>query len=763
MKFTKNNLLIATAVLTISVALSACNAPQEIETLDVDPTSKLLTIARMYESPSLSGASINRVQIAPNGKTVTMLRGREDDYNQKDLWSYDLETGESVMLVSSTDLLAGPEVYSEEEKNRRERARQHGRGITSYKWDEKGEQILFPLGGDVYVYNLAHRKAVQVTKTDGYETDARISKSGRYISYVRDNELYVNDLTTGKERRLSFGATDIIRNATASFVVQEELGRATGYWMAPDETRFAYTQIDESPIAIEERIDFTAQGVKSISQRYPFAGTNNAKVKLGIVSAHGGYTKWVDIGDDEDIYLSRVTWSEDAQHVYASVLTRDNKHLRVYDINPQTGESHVILEETSKTWVNPESVLRPLKDGSFIWDSERDGYKHLYHYKAGDAAPKQITKGNWPVSRVNCIDEDNQKLYFSGWQKTSLERHIYSVNFDGTHMTQISKGEGRHGAQFSENCSAYIGRFSNQSTPNQIRTFTNTGEPLIWLNENKLDETHPYFPYMNSHHIPQFGQLAAEDGSMMNYALYKPKDIKAGERRPAITLVYGGPHAQKVRNGWGGASLAQILVDKGFVVFEMDNRGTGNRGKAFEDHFYRAMGKIEVTDQTVGAKFLKNLGFVDPERMGIYGWSYGGYLTLHMLAQTNLYAVGVAGAPVTDWRLYDTAYTERYMGSPKEDSPNYTKGAYEHGDVLTHLEGLIEPFLLLHGMADDNVVFRNSIMLMDKMQKLGRHNMSVMTYPGEKHSFRSTANKTHRDTQIVSYFVKTLGEKSTSH
>jgi len=245
---------------------------------------------------------------------------------------------------------------------------------------------------------------------------------------------------------------------------------------------------------------------------------------------------------------------------------------------------------------------------------------------------------------------------------------------------------------------------------------------------------------------------------MMDYMLYKPNDIKPGEKRPAVTIVYGGPGVQRVDKGWNNKVwLAQMLVDNGFVVFQMDNRGATKRGKVFEDHLYRSMGITETLDQSVGAEFLKSLPYVDADNMGVFGWSYGGYMTLHMLAQTDHYKAGVSGAPVTDWALYDTAYTERYLGDPRPDNPNYTKGAYENASVFAHLDGLTEPFLLIHGMADDNVVFRHSVKLMDEMQKRGNHNMRVMTYPGEKHGFRRKENKIHRDQEILNFFVEQLG------
>lgn len=748
-----------TVILSAAFVLAACSdrvTESPVQTHEVGPGD--LTPGIVHSDPSLSGPSLSKVKISPDGKRVTVLQGRDDDASQQDLWAYDLQSGEGRILVSSTDLLGAPEALSAEEKNRRERAREYGKGIVSYSWDDKGEQILFPLGGDVYAYSLIDEKATQITNTEGFETDARISKSGKYVTYVRDNELFIYSMRLGIERQLSAGATDLIRNGIASFVVQEELKRSTGYWMSPNERYIAYTKIDESPVAIEERIEFSAGGIENIAQRYPFAGTDNATVRLGVKPLGGGRTVWVDIGDNPDIYLADVYWSADGNRLYAGILSRDQKSHKMLEISPVTGASKLLFEETSPAWLNVRnSKYKALESGGFLWTSERDGFWHIYRYGDNGSDPVQITKGSWPVSEVNCVDEAGQKIYFSGWQDSALEQHIYSVDFEGGNLKQLSAGSGRHSARFSQNCAAYIGSFSNKTTPPQTRAYNNTGEPLIWLNENKLDEDHPYAPYIGSHVEPQFGQLEAEDGTKLDYVLYKPADIHPGQRRAAITLVYGGPGVQRVHKGWGDAR-AQMLVDNGFVVFMLDNRGAANRGKAFEEHLYRKMGQSEVIDQSIGAEFLKSLSFVDPDRMGIFGWSYGGYMTLHMLAQTDHYASGVVGAPVTDWTLYDTAYTERYLGDPREDNENYTKGAYEDGSVFAHIEGLNEPFLLLHGMADDNVVFRHSIMLMDEIQKKGKHNMRLMTYPGEKHGFRKKESKIHVDQELLNFFLETLKE-----
>ena len=747
------------------------NSAQQAQTPRVDkvyitnePGPGKLTPEALHASPSIHGPSLKVAKISPDGTFVTVLKGGEEDTMQQDLWAYDLESGEGRLLVRSTDILGAPEELSLEEKNRRERRREYGSGIVSSKWAGH-DLLLFPLGGDIYLYDLKSKEARQVTATKGFETDPKVFGNGEFVGYIRDNNLYVKELKSGLERQLSDGATDLIRNGIASFVVQEELNRYTGYWPSLDAGLVAYTQTDDGPVATRNRIEYTADGVKNITQRYPFAGTANATVKLGVVSRRGGQTKWVDIGTETDIYLTRVFWSVDSKTLYAGILSRDQKSHKLLKINPRTGTSDILFEETSETWINTEVSYKALKDentlnGNLLWSSERNGQWQLFNVQtSGELAGNftAVTPADILMTKLNCVNEDKGQIYFTGWKETPLERHLYKINIDGTELAQISQKPGTHSASFSQNCERYIGGFSDVNTPSQSRAFENDGTPLTWLNENKVDGSHAYAPFQDAHITPEFGILQTADETELHYQLFKPHDLKSDEKRPSVTLVYGGPHVQRVFNGWNRKSFAAMLAHHGFVVFQIDNRGSGSRGKAFEDVIYRKMGQPEVADQKLGAAWLKSQPFIDPDKMGIYGWSYGGYMTARMLAQTNEYKAGVVGAPVTEWQLYDTAYTERYLGSPNPESPNYTQGSYEKSNVFPYLDGLTEPFLLIHGMSDDNVVFENATKLMDAMQERGGHNMSVMTYPREKHGFRSPENRTHRDRQILEFFLKELG------
>jgi len=728
-----------------SLATEPVHKPQESEA-----ENGTLPIERLNGNPDLSGPFLRGASISPDGSMITVLRGR-DDGNELDLWAYDIKSGNASMLVSSTDLVEGETELSEEEKNRRERQRIYSSGIISYQWDKQGRRILFPLGGDVFIYDLETKTPRQTTNTDAFETDARLSPQGNFVSYVRDDELFVYDINKDKERQVTKGAGGTIRNAVSEFVAQEELDRSTGYWWSGKEDKIAFTQIDESPVPIAERVDINADKIVTIRQRYPFAGADNVTIKLGVTGIKRGKTTWVDLGDNPDIYLADVYWSQDGSTLYVARLTRDQKRLDLLAANPKTGATRILLTEQYNSWVNLGIGLRPLSDGGFLWGSERSGFQHIYRYSADGENLGAVTGGNGMVTGINCIDEDNNRIYYSGWHKTPLERHVYTKSLNGKDLGRpITDREGWNGARFSGNCESFILSHSNPNQPTQSSAHDKTGKRLFWLNENKLDDNHPYTPYFASHEKKSFGQIEANDGTKLDYYMLKPSNLKKGEKAPAIILVYGGPHAQLVRKSWGGL-MAQSLVDLGYVVFQLDNRGAANRGTAFENTLYRAMGTIEVQDQATGARWLASQDFVDGEKIGVYGWSYGGYMTLHMLMQNpELYAGGIAGAPVTDWGLYDTAYTERYMGHPETDSE-----AYKKSSVFTHTDNLEDPLLIIHGMADDNVVFQNTVKLIDDLQKKGK-TFELMTYPGEKHGFRATSSRLHRNQMIKNFFEKIL-------
>ena len=715
-------------------------------------SANTLTIERIFESPSLDGNAPRDLKVSPDGQRVTFLKGKASDYDQLDLWEYHVASGKTQMLFDSQELLPGDQALSDEEKARRERMRLSGSGIVSYEWSADGTALLFPLGGDVYYHRLGEKGARQLLDTETFETDIKLSPKGTYISFIRNQNLFIKNIETGEERAITTEGGDNIKMGMAEFVAQEEMGRMTGYWWAPDESYIAFTKVDESPVEVITRSEIYADDIKMIEQRYPKAGTNNVNIELAIENIKTKERQWVDLGKEKDIYLARGKWMPDSETFTYQWQSRNQQKLELRAYNVESESQSTLLSETSDTWVNLHDDLHFLKkNNQFIWASERDGFKHLYLFGQDGKLARQLTSGNWVVEEVRAIDESKGVIYFTGRKDTPLESHLYSVTLDGGDITRISERDGFHEINFAADGSIYVDEFSTANRPPQVSLHKADGKQITWLEENKLDQDHPLTPYLDSWNEPEFGTLTTPDDATLYYRLYKPENTST--KRPAIVFLYGGPHAQVVTNKWGGnrGLLMQYWVDQGYVVFSIDNRGSNYRGKGFEDPIYKKMGTVEVDDQVEGVKFLRSLDYVDPERIGVHGHSYGGYMTLMTMFKAGEYfKAGVSGAPVTDWRLYDTHYTERYMGNPAKDDDAYT-----HSSVFPYAEGLKGPLLIYHGMADDNVLFTHSTRLYKHLQDMAKP-FETMDYPGKKHSIRGKQTGTHLYKTITNFFNRNL-------
>ena len=718
-------------------------------------TADTLTIERIYESPSLAGSSPRSLKVAPDGKRVTYLQGKQSDYERLDLWEYNIASGESRLLFDSDDLSSGEETLSDEEKARRERMRLSGSGIVSYQWSTDGTALLFPMGGDVFYHKLGESGAKQLLNTDAFETDIKLSPKGNYISFIRDQNLFVKHIASGEETAITTNGGGNLKYGMAEFVAQEEMGRMTGYWWSPDEQYIAFTEVDETPVDIITRSEIYADEIKMIEQKYPSAGTPNVKIRLAIQHLKTQQRNWVDLGKDEDIYLARGKWMPDSEHFTYQWQNRTQQELELRSVNVKTNTQNVLLAESSNTWVNLHDDFTFINQGKqFIWASERDGFKHLYLFNSDGTLVRQLTKGKWVVDQLEAVDEKAGKVYFTGRKDTPLESHLYSVNLKGGDVSKLTAREGYHHITFSGDASIYIDMSSTANTPFQVSLHKASGKQITWLEENKLDANHPLTPYVKDWIKPEFGTITNDEGVELYYRLYKPAKLEG--KHPVIVYLYGGPHAQVVNNQWGGnrGLLMQHWVSKGYVVFSIDNRGSNYRGKAFEEPIYKAMGSVEVDDQVTGVKFLHTLPYVDKERIGVYGHSYGGYMTLmSMFKAGDYFKAGVSGAPVTTWRLYDTHYTERYMGNPNTDSD-----AYDASSVFPYAQDLKGPLLIYHGMADDNVLFTHSTKLYKHLQDMGKP-FEVMDYPGKKHSIRGKQTGIHLYHTITNFFDRHFGVK----
>jgi dipeptidyl-peptidase-4 len=743
-----------------------------LTTLAIGAAAEGLTLERILGAPDLSGASLRGAQISPDGTLVTYLRGKATDPGRFDLWAYDVARAKHRLLVDSASLVPDEGVLSAEEAARRERQRTAAlSGIVEYQFSRDSRLLLVPLGGDVFVYDLAApaaRAVRRVTATTAGETDAKLSPRGRYVSYVRDQDLWVYDLATGTERAITTGGEGPVSYATAEFIAQEEMGRLTGYWWSPDEARIAYTRVDESPVAEVERFEIHADSVQVIRQRYPAAGGANARVQLFVEPlAPGGAPVEVDLGDDADIYLARVDWFPDGRRLAVQRQSRDQRTLTLLAADPATGATRELLVERGEAWVDLHDELTFLeRSAQFVWASSRTGYQHLYLYDNDGTLVRALTAGEWMVvgdgrrRALQGVDERRGVVYFTANAETPLERHLYSAPLAGPAAAprRVTAEAGWHGVAMSADARLFLDTFSTPERPPSVTLRRASGEAVAVLVANALDASHPYARYLDRHAPTEFGTLAAEDGQVLHWQMVKPRELVPGRRYPVIVDVYGGPESQDVRRAWNNSSRSidgffhQYLAQQGYVVFTLDNRGTGYRGVAFETALHRRMGTVEVADQVRGVEYLRSLPFVDPARIGIFGWSYGGYMALMCTMQApDAFAVGVSGAPVTDWRLYDTHYTERYMGKP-QDNPD----GYAAANVMNHAAGLGGALLVMHGMADDNVLFTHSTALFGRLQGLGKP-FDVMVYPGGKHGLlRGRDSGLHAYRTVVRYLDQHL-------
>ncbi len=712
--------------------------------------AKPLSLERIFDDPSLSGKSPVQLKFSPDGSRVTYLQGKTDDYNRYDLWEYNLEDNTNRVLVDSAELFSGPENLSDEEKARRERQRIFGKGILEYTWSTDGKALLFPLNGDLYYYDLASAKSKKLTNTDAFETDARFSPKGNYVSFIREQNLYALALNSGKEIQLSQDGGGVIKNGMAEFVAQEEMSRMTGYWWSGDETKIAYTRVDESPVKEAIRNEIYADEVKLFNQRYPFTGTDNVKIQLGVVKLNNQHVDWVDLGKDEDIYIARAKWLKDSKTLSYQWQNRSQQTLELRFYDSESKKQKVALTENSDTWINLHFDLVFLKDKKhFVWASERDGFKHLYLYRTNGQLVRQITSGDWAVDSLKGIDEKKGIVYFAGRKDTPLESHLYSAPlFKKGDSKRITEEGQYHNVVLAKDNKTFIDTSSSVNKPKSAALRKVNGEFITWLEENKLDNSHPLTPYLSNLATPEYGTLKADDGQIMHYRLFKPTNMSAGKKHPVIVNVYGGPHAQRVTNSWRSKNLYfQYMAQQGYVIFQLDNRGSYNRGKKFEDAIYKNLGDVEVSDQIKGVEFLRTLDYVDAKRIGIYGHSYGGYMALMtMFKAGDYFTAGVSGAPVTDWALYDTHYTERYLGHPDTNAKGYEASA-----VFPYTDGLKGPLMIYHGMADDNVLFTHATKLFKQLQDSEKQ-FEMMTYPGSKHSLRGKQVQTHLHQTITNFF-----------
>jgi dipeptidyl-peptidase-4 len=616
----------------------------------------------------------------------------------------------------------------------------------SIQWFPDDQDILTEAGGDLFLVR-PNGKHEQLTKTDFVEEDPKLSPNGQQILFRTKSNLFLLDISSHQTRQLTSDGTATLLNGQLDWVYPEELEIGTASWWSPDSKEVAFLQFDVSNEFIYPQTDLLGERALAEPERYPQSGTPNARVKLGVITIATGQIKWMDVGDTANTLLARVIWLPDSSQLAVERLNRVQSQLDLLFFNPTTGAARTILHEESKTWINFTDNLFFLKHhAEFLWTSEHEtGFRHIYRYSNSGELLNKLTSGDWEVKKIEAIDEAQQRVLYASSESNPLESQFYSVSFKGGPRTRLTSEAGMHNVEANGDGSYFLDAYSNSTTPTSQSLKNAGGELLAVLHEpdRKIADEFDLLP-------SEILTVAAEDGTLLYGRLIKPAGFQPGVKYPLIVQVYGGPGVQIIHNDWQGLNTAQVMAHNGYVVWEMDNRGSSGRGHKFEEPIFREMGTREVQDQKLGVEYLIKQGFVDPARVGITGWSYGGYMTIHcLLFAPDVFKVGVSGAPVTDWHNYDTIYTERYMDLPSDNLERYNRSSNIHN--ADKLQGHL---LILHNFEDDNVLFQNTMQMAAAFEKAGKV-FFMQIYPQKTHGVSGPYRKTLMEAEL-SFFNQYL-------
>jgi dipeptidyl-peptidase-4 len=620
-------------------------------------------------------------------------------------------------------------------------------GESPIQWLKDNRHLLVLAAGDLFLVDSEKGSFEQLTQTADAEKDPKLSPDSKSVSFRRGYDLYVMELANKVVTRLTNGGNPLLMNGELDWVYPEELYLETAHWWSPDSQSIAYLQFDTSKEPVFPQVYLLgAEGVLE-PERYPKAGDPNADVRLGVVSAKGGSTRWMDLGDPRDQLIARVAWAPDSKNVMVERLNRIQNRMDLVLTESASGKSRVVLHEEDPKWINVHDAPRFLGSGDrFLFESERSGFNHLYLFGLDGKVLQQVTSGDWLVDDVAGVSEAQNRVYFTSTEGNVTERQVWSVALDGTGKKQLTKQPGTHTASLSPTGAYFLDNFSSLTEPRRSTLMTGDGaEVRAYLKpDSAIADEYEILP-------TEIVNFTGPDGTKLYARLIRPAGFREGVKYPALVDVYGGPHEQTVLNSWGGANLDQVMAHKGFVIWQVDNRGSAGRGHAFESYLYRDMGRHEFEDQQAGIQHLISMGFVDPARIGMYGWSYGGYMTLYTATHgPGLLKAAVSGAPVSNWRNYDSIYTERYMGLPAENPDAYsTTSPINAADRMSGTK-----LLIVHNMEDDNVHFQNTVQMADAFENADRQ-FSMLVYSQRSHGVSGTPRK-HLYESITGFFEENL-------
>jgi dipeptidyl-peptidase-4 len=728
-------------VAIVATSAAALHAQQKLLTLDdlYDPAKKV-----NFGAPSVPGGGYTwlndkeylRVKDArtPQGPGFAIVR-------------VDALTGTETPLFDQARLVAALSAVpglSADDAARLSRQR-------TYAMNPARTALVVNASNDLFLWQLGAERVVRLTWSAAAEEEVTFSPDGRLLAFVRAHNLYVVDLD-GRERQLTVDGHAQRLNGKLDWVYQEEIyGRGThrAYWFSPDSSRLAFLQLDEAPVpefTVVDHIPYR-QGVETTD--YPKAGDPNPTVKLGVVRAAGGDVQWIDTskyGAAEHLIVN-VDWAPDSKDVVYQVQDREQTWLDLNLGEAGKGTTTTLFRETTKAWVSENGPPAWLKDGSFLWFSERDGWQHLYRYKRDGSLVGRITSGKWEVRTLYGVDEAAGFVYFAGTERSHIGGDVYRAKLDGSGLIRLSERAGTNSASFNPGFTHYVGTWSNVSTPPQVRLHKADGAEVRVVDRNEV-------PTLKDYRLstPEFLQVTTKDGFTLEAMLIKPVDFDPSRKYPVFQSTYAGPHAPSVRNSWGGTGQLyhQLLAQRGIAVWVCDNRSASGKGAESAWVAYKRLGETELADIEECLGFLKQQPWVDASRIGINGWSYGGFMTSYALTHSTSFAMGIAGGSVTDWRDYDSIYTERYMLMPQNNPDGYARTAPRA--AAKNLHGQL---FLIHGTMDDNVHMQNTIQFAYDLQKAGKP-FELMLYPKSRHGVTDPQLVKHMRERMLEFTLRTL-------
>jgi dipeptidyl-peptidase-4 len=625
---------------------------------------------------------------------------------------------------------------------------------TFYQLNPKETAALINFANDLFYYEFGSERAIRLTSNPDEEVGEGFSPDGRMVSFIRGGNLYVEDLSMQRrERALTRDGSDKILNGRLDWVYQEELygrGNFGAYWWSPDSTRIVFLRLDEHPVPEFPVVDQIPRDQNVESTPYPKAGDPNPIVTLGVVSAAGGDVRWVDVDKypGEDRLIVRVGWFPDGKNVWYMAQNREQTFIDLNAGNAEDGKTSNLFRELTKTWIGiNDEGMRWLKDGTFLWLSDRDGWTHIYHYRADGKLIGQVTQGDWDVQSLGAVDEAKGIVYFNGTEHSFIANHVYAIKIDGSGLTRLSGSEGNHRPAFNSTATHFIDSWSDINTPTQVRLYDSNGKLIRAIDENKVDTLAQYRLGK-----VEFLNVKTRDGFTMEALMIKPPDFDPAKKYPVWSYTYSGPQAPQVRNQWGGTTYMwhQMLAQKGYIIWVCDNRTASSKGVNSAWPLYKNFGELELRDLEDGFTWLKSQPYVDGSRIGLWGWSYGGFMTSYALTHSQTFKIGIAGGTVADWRNYDSIYTERYMLTPQHNPDGYKRSS-----PINSAKDLHGKLLLIHGAIDDNVHMANTIQFLYELQKAGKQ-VQLMVYPKSRHGVTDPILIKHMRQMMTDYILANL-------